>query len=433
MVKLPYGEQGIKIPDILNTSNCNCEYANLPLKTLEPISNKTLERDNIRKALSLPIGYIPLKKWIEQGDTVAIIIPDITRKCPVKMLLENLLPEVIKASPHKIEIVVATGNHRGLTKTEIEFIVGKDIAKNYTISNHDSIGDCKLIGKTSYDNSIYINKKIMEASKVIMFGSVNFHPFAGFSGGRKSLLPGVASKETILVNHKLMVGEKDLIEEANVGILDGNPVNEDMQEAMELFGLEKIFLLNVVTNARNEILYAYAGHPIKVFKKATEKVRELYSIKLGRRYDIVIACAGGSPSDTNFYQATKALELTMNAVKPGADFFLVAECKDGIGCELNLYKKWFSLRGEEFISMFHNEYHNLGTGPYKVDLMLNNDCSLYMVSDCLNDMKNFFRMEQVVSEDFEHKLSACIGKYNESGITPDILVIPYGSFCALLK
>lgn len=202
-----------------------------------------------------------------------------------------------------------------------------------------------------------------------------------------------------------------------------------MEEALHLFGEEKLSLINIVTNVHNEILGVYAGHPIKAFRKATEHVRKQYSVNLDKHYDIVIACSSGHPSDMNFYQASKALALTMLVAKDEADYFMIAECEDGMGCEIDLFRKWSSLKSDEFINMFNNEYDILGTGPYIIDLMHQRGCSLYLVTDYMDDMTDFLRMGKVSSNDFGMRLKECVDKYNHIGIIPSIAIIPYASHC----
>lgn len=226
MKKLPYGKLGIDIPEILYSDNCDCDFFTLPDSTMNKLSDTKLERQRILQALASPVEYTPIRKWIKEDDKVVIIIPDITRKCPVQLVLENLIPEIEASNPKEILIIIATGTHIAVTDDEKKGLVGKIIMNKYTVINHDCDGDCTYIGNTSSANKVMINSNVVKANKVFLIGSANFHCMAGFSGGRKSILPGVSARETIMYMHKRMVGEKSLHEKAKVGILEGNPLHE---------------------------------------------------------------------------------------------------------------------------------------------------------------------------------------------------------------
>ena len=431
MKRLPYGETGLPMPAILSSDRCKCDIFTLPDSTMNAFSNRAMEKQRIINALYCPTSRPQIEDWIKKGDKAVIIVPDITRKCPTSVILEILLPIIEKASPEEILIVVATGMHKAATHDELITMLGKDIVCKYKVINHCSDKDCTYIGTTSRKNRILINENVANADKIFLIGAANFHVFAGFSGGRKSILPGVSAKSAILYNHKLMVGENGLLESSNIGIKKSNPVHEDMTEAMGLLGTEKMFLINVVTNVHAEILEAYAGDPLIAFDSATKAVEAQYSLNVKKQYDIVISCASGSPSDKCFYQAGKALELAMHMPKARGDFFVVAECDEGIGENEEIYREWCGLKPDEFIHQFKNKYHNLGTGPYKINLLRQRECSLYLVSDYDPEMAEFLHMKSVKSTEFEKELEGCINGYIRRGAVPDIAIIPYGSHSAL--
>ena len=431
MDKLPYGEEGLNIPGILNSDKCRCDFFALPESTMDAFNDKAAERQRVMDAIAFPIDRPEIAGWVQKGERVILIIPDITRKCPTSLILAMMLPEIEKAGPEEILIVVATGMHKAVTRDELISMLSQDIVGSYKIINHRSDEECTYIGTTSSGNEVLINKNVAQADKVFMIGAANFHVFAGFSGGRKSILPGVSAKSTILYNHKLMVGENGLLKSSDIGIKEGNRVHEDMTEAIKLLGTEKVFLVNVVTNVHNEILGAYAGDPIAAFDMATQSVREHYSIDVKKQYDIVISCASGSPSDKSFYQAGKALELAMHIPKDVGDFFIVARCDEGIGENEDTYRQWCGLKAHEFIHQFKTKYHNLGTGPYKINLLRQRKCNLYLVSDYDLEMADFLHMKNVTGAGFEKELEKCINGYFKKGTVPDIAVIPYGSHCAL--
>lgn len=431
MNRLPYGKSGLPVPEILNTKKCNCDVFDLPDSTLCCISNVQTEENRIDDAILSPVDRPAIDKWVNKNDNVVIIIPDITRKCPTSLLLSKIITKIENAKPDSIQILIANGNHRKVTDDEKKQLVGEAVYNKYKIYNHNSDAKGHYIGTTSSDNKVYINTIAAKADKVFLIGAANYHVFAGFSGGRKSILPGVCMRSTIMHNHKLMVGDTSLHENAIDGILNGNPVNEDMFEALKLFGTDKIFLLNVVTNVHNEILSVHAGCPIKAYENAVDSVKDHYKVDAHKKYDIVISCASGSPSDLCFYQAGKALEMTMHLNKNGGDFFIIAECIDGIGENEDIYTDWCRLNDGEFMNQFRTKYHNLGTGPYKINLLMQKNCTIYLVSDYDSSMADMLHMKSIVSSDFAAQLEKCIKGYNDMEIIPDIAVIPYGSHSAL--
>jgi nickel-dependent lactate racemase len=177
---------------------------------MEHINDFNKTAYEIEKSLANPISKQHIDKWIIPGDSILVVIPDITRKCPIPEILCVLIPIVKSSNPYEIILLVANGNHRKMTEEELKSHVGEDIYKNYLVINHDSTKDTTYIGTTSYGNKVKINSIAVNADKVFLIGSANYHTFAGFSGGRKSILPGIASRETILYNHRLMMTESGI-------------------------------------------------------------------------------------------------------------------------------------------------------------------------------------------------------------------------------
>lgn len=433
MIRLMYGKDGLDMPKVLYTDKCNCEFFTLPESTMEIFKDIELEKKLINNAVMSAIDRPHIDKWVKKNDKIVIIIPDITRKCPTGLILENILPYIEKTKPQEIIIQVANGNHRDITHDEIIGIIGEDIAAEYKVYNHDSDAECDYIGTTSSNNKIFINKRVFNADKIFIIGAVNYHVFAGFSGSRKSILPGVSARESILFNHQLMIGEASINKMADVGVLEKNPVNEDMMEALSLFGTEKIYTFNVVTNVHNEIIAIHAGCPIKAFFKAVKKVEKQYQLRVKKQYDIVITCASGSPSDLNFYQTGKCIELAEFLPKENGCLFTVAECRDGIGENVETYLKWCSLEGDGFMKRFRSDYHNLGIGPYKMYHLRQRGCKIYLVSDYDPKMAKMLNMISVKSAEISDALEKCINRYNDKGIIPDVAIIPYGSHTALMQ
>ena len=284
----------------------------------------------IRKALENPIKSKRLSDLVTPDSRIAIIVSDVTRPTPTSKLLPPLLEELHLGGikNENIMIVFALGLHRHQTEEESKKLVGEDIYSEIRCIQHDA-ARCQRIGMTSRGTPVEILEEVMDADIVIGTGSVEFHYYAGYSGGAKSVLPGISSRETIITNHKMMIDEN-----AISGRVDG-AVRQDMEEAAKIFGLD--FILNVVLNSKKEIVAAVAGDFIEAHRKGTEIVDSMYKI-LVEPSDAVIVSCGGFPKDVNLFQANKALDNATQAVKAGGFIVLVAECAEGIGNQV--YERW---------------------------------------------------------------------------------------------
>jgi len=284
----------------------------------------------IKKALQNPIKSRRLSEIVSPDSKVAIIVSDITRPTPTAKLLPPLLDELYLGGTkdENITVVFALGLHRNQTEEESRKLVGEEIYKKIRCIQHDT-GRCRYIGMTSRGTPIEIFEYILDADVVIGTGSIEFHYYAGYSGGAKSVLPGVSSRETVITNHKMMIDEK-----AVSGRVDG-PVRQDMEEATKIFGLD--FILNVVLDSKKEIVTAVAGDFIEAHRKGVEVVDSMYKVPVEPADAVIVSC-GGFPKDINLFQANKALDNATQAVKRGGSIILVAECAEGIGNQV--YECW---------------------------------------------------------------------------------------------
>jgi nickel-dependent lactate racemase len=205
-------------------------------------------------------------------------------------------------------------------------LLGEEILKRVKTISHDAKAqDLIYIGTTkTHGNKVFINRVFAQADVKILLGDVNLHYYAGYGGGRKSVLPGVSGAETVQFNHAMMLNPN-----AKTGVLEGNPVNEDMTEAARIAKVD--FIVNIVENSKGQIVKAFAGDLEAAFYEAVKLVDEMYKIKVDRRADIIVVSAGGHPSDLNLYQAHKAIDNSLDAVKRGGVIVLVAECPEGHG------------------------------------------------------------------------------------------------------
>jgi nickel-dependent lactate racemase len=319
-VRFPFGKTEIKIK--------------LPLKKLRvivPREPPTLQNENqeIRMALLKPIKSDFLSEIVNSQSRVALLVSDITRPVSNRKIVPFILRELKKASVRrdKITIVVATGMHRSNTEAELELMLGREVLKKVKVVNHNAFDKKNLIyvGETSKSTPLWVNKIVFDADVKILTGYIEPHEFAGFTGGRKSILPGVSGIATIDKNH----GPEMLNHpKARIGILDGNPIHEDMVEAAKMVGVD--FIVNVVLNSWKKIAKVVAGDLTKAHSMGVKFYEKYGRVKVGEPADIVMASAG-YPLDINLYQSVKSLVAAEAFVKKNGVIILFAECIEGVG------------------------------------------------------------------------------------------------------
>ncbi|MGQ9726688.1 MAG: nickel-dependent lactate racemase, partial [Candidatus Bathycorpusculaceae bacterium] len=225
-----------------------------------------------------------------------------------------------------ITIIFGCGGHRAVTHEEAVSLLGEAVLNRVKTMSHDSKAqDLVYVGTTQkYGTKVYLNRIFADADVKILTGDICFHYYAGYGGGRKSVLPAVSGEETIKHNHVMLLHPN-----AKTGVLDGNPVHEDMVEAAKLAKVD--FILNVVLNSKREIVRAFAGDLEKAFYEGVKVVDEMYRIPVERRADIVVVSPGGHPADVNLFQAYKGIDSALEVVKHGGVIVCVAECPEGHG------------------------------------------------------------------------------------------------------
>jgi nickel-dependent lactate racemase len=283
----------------------------------------------IERALNQPIGTQRLSEIAKAGDKVAIVVDDATRATPSHMMIPPLLDELNKTGvkDEDVTVIFGCGTHRPVTPAEMEKLVGKEALERARTINHDYMAEDQVfLGETSKGTKVSVNKAFAEAGVKVLAGDINLHYYAGYGGGRKGVLPAVSSAETIQQNHALLVHPK-----ATTGVLEGNPVHEDMMEATKLAKVD--FILNIVINSRKELVKAFAGDPKQAFLEGTKLVDEMYKVPIEQRANVVVVSAGGHPHDINLYQASKAIQNALEAVKRRGVIVLAAECPEGHGNE----------------------------------------------------------------------------------------------------
>ena len=285
------------------------------------------------EALAHPLDSAPLAKLLKQGDKVAIVVSDITRLVHTADFLPVLVEELNQAGipDSDMTIVVATGTHRAQTAAEDAVVCGVDIAGRIKIHQHDcrNQAELKYFGTTKHGTPVYLDTVVANADKVILTGGISLHPFAGFGGGRKAILPGVAGLESINHNHLMALADEvgaGCEKTTESSVLEGNRIAEDMDEACAM--LNPTFLVNVVFTPEGELHEIVAGNWRTAFAKGCQDLLKLAGVHIKELADVVIASAGGYPKDLNLYQAMKSHMNAIFAVKSGGIMIQTLECPD---------------------------------------------------------------------------------------------------------
>lgn len=280
--------------------------------------------------LETPTAGEPFTDIVERiaPKKIAIIVNDMTRSTPTQELLPPILKklDLLDVARESVVIVVATGTHRAMNAEEIEQILGPEIPKAYRVVNHDcDAPDLVSLGTLSTGNELRICREVAEADMRIAIGEVLLHYYAGFAGGRKSILPGVAARETVMNNHKMMTWPG-----VDIGVVGGNPLSDEMIEAVERF-CPLHFIVNCVSDSRKNIIRVVGGHWKDAWLEGIRTFREKNFATLDRQADVVFVSAGGYPKDINMYQAHKAIHMASRAVRDGGTIVFFAELEEGYG------------------------------------------------------------------------------------------------------
>lgn len=281
----------------------------------------------IKDALLKPIGSKPLHALAKNAKSAAIIFSDITRPVPYKELLPDILAELRDLPKEKIVLINALGTHRKSSAEELREHLGALTFDGYRIHQHDCDDDDNLLylGRSHRDTRILVNKLYCQADIRVLTGFIEPHLFAGFSGGPKAVLPGVAGRETIHANHGPdMIASRG----SGFGITYGNPIWEEMMEAALL--TRPTFIVNTTQAPNGEITGVFTGDLVEAHRAGVEFAKQSATIPVHERFDIVITTASGYPLDINLYQAIKGLAVAGNIVKDGGAIILAAACEEGL-------------------------------------------------------------------------------------------------------
>ncbi len=386
------------------------------LGTLNPQDMEEIDNpiNEVKRALANPIGCKKLKELVSSQDKVTILASDVSRPSPSSILLPPILEELNEAglSNDQITIIFGLGVHRKQTEDEKKKLVGEKVYSQVKCIDHD-IEDCVKIGITKRGNEVSIFKKILDANFIIATGNLEFHYFAGFSGGAKAIAPGVCSRNTIANNHKHFLEPG-----AKAGRIQGNPIREEIEEIGEMVGID--FMVNAVLNSHKKVVKVVVGEITKAHREGTKYVSDMFRVEIDTLADIVLTSPGGYPKDIDLYQTHKAMENASLAVKKGGIIIVAGECRDGLGEGKFAQALDGKLSPQELIEELKK---NFILGRHKASRVakIHLDSEIYLVSNLPTEIKSklFIKNFNSLEEAFYQALKV-------KGEKAKVLVIPYG-------
>ena len=293
--------------------------------TANPMDHQRRGAEAVRWALEHPIGSPRLRELAKPGQKVVIVTSDISRPLPSYDVLPSVLDELYAGGVKREDItaVLALGSHRHHTEEEQRRLVGERCWSEVRVED-STPEDCVSMGVTSRGTPVDISRTVAEADFRVCLGNIEFHYFAGYSGGAKAIMPGCSTPEAIQRNHSMMVSE-----DACAGRLAGNPIRLDIEEAVTFCPVD--FIVNAVLDEHKHIVYAVAGDVTKAHREGCAYLDRMYRKPIPHRADIVLVSQGGAPKDANLYQTQKALDNAKHAVKKGGTIIVIGACNEGLG------------------------------------------------------------------------------------------------------
>jgi len=419
-VKLSYGKRGLDI----ELPEDKAHFEVIRPKHVPAVSNP---KTALREAILNPIGTQPLPQLVNRDDTVAIVFSDITRPTPNHLILPEILSILDFVPDEQIILCNALGTHRPNTIEELSTMLGDELVNRYRIVQNNCFDPETQVylGKSSKGHDQWINQEFMNASVKILTGFIEPHFFAGFSGGGKAVMPGMAGQMTVLGNHDAgMIGDLN----ATYGVTHGNPIWEEAREIALM--TNPTFLLNVTLNSDKQITGVFAGDLESAHDAGIEFVRDTAMIEVDDLFDIVITTNSGYPLDMNLYQCGKGMSAAEQIIKPDGKIIIAAECSEGIP-EHGLYATLLSEAStpQELFDNIMNLPHacqDQWAAQIQARIQLKSDVFLY--SDGLTD-EQITNVLLTPCRDIEHLISDLIkecGSETRIGILPEgPQTIPY--------
>ena len=370
----------------------------------------------VERALAEPIGAPELGEVVKPGEKIAIVTSDITRPCPTWQIMPALLKRLYAAGVQKqdITLVFALGSHRHHTPEEMQHLAG-DMAYNEIKCVDSDPEDCINMGATKHGTPVDITRVVAEADKRICLANIEYHYFAGYSGGAKSIMPGVSNRTAIQVNHSMMVQP-----EAHAGRLAGNPIREDIEEAAAICGID--YIVNVVLDEHKQIIKAVAGDVTQAHRAGCAFLDTLYRKEIKQKADIVLVSQGGAPKDLNLYQTQKALDNAKHAVREGGVIILIGSCKEGLGEKT--FQNWIeeANKPQDLIDRVQADFKLGGHKAAAIAMVLAN-ADVYLVSEMPEELT-----KKCFLTPFASAQAALDAAFAKLGADAKVLAMPYGGF-----
>ncbi len=415
-ISVPYGEGALEavLPDGLDVTVIG-PGCGLGEEVAPPVAPSAAdEQAEIRRALAEPIGAPRLSELAAAARTAAVVVSDVTRPCPSHRILPALLEELSPLRPEQISILFALGGHRPHSPEEQVRLVGEEVARSGVRLLDLETSRCRPVGTTSRGTRLEVFEPYLDADLRVCVGNIEYHYFAGFSGGAKAVVPGLCSYAAISDNHSMMLAPT-----ARAGIMEGNPVREDIDEAAEMIGID--FILNVLLDEEKRIWHAVAGHFLAAHRAGAEIYDRRCDLRIAEAADVVIASPGGRPKDINLYQAQKTLDNVSGAVKDGGVIVLVARCPEGFG--QRVFEEWMTGMGrpQALIDRIRREFVLGGHKAAAVAGLLDR-ADVYLVSEFPDDVVR--RMCMTPFSSVDEAVAAALAR---AGDAARCLVVPHGS------
>ena len=371
-------------------------------------------QEAVRYALENPIGSLRLSQLVKPGQKVAIVTSDISRPLPSYDVLPGVLEQLYAAGVKRsdITVVFALGSHRPHTKEEMIHLVGEAVFSQVTCVDSDP-NDCVHMGTTDAGTPVDITRTVAEADFKICLGNIEFHYFAGYSGGAKAIMPGVSTREAIQANHRMMVSQ-----DACAGKLEGNPLRADIEQAGDICGID--YIVNVVLDEHKHIVYAVAGDVTQAHRVGCAYLDKMYRCVIPQKADIVLVSQGGAPKDANLYQTQKALDNAKHAVKKGGTIILMGACPEGLGSKK--FEAWLveAPTAHSMVERIGREFELGGHKAAAIGMVLEN-----AAIDLISEMEPEFVRSIFLNPqpDLETAFARAMEKYGENAT---VIAMPFG-------
>lgn len=402
---IPYGKEKISV--------------NIPKKNMVKVIESGeifLYKDEekiIKETLRNPIKSKKLSALAKNKKNAYILVSDITRPCPTYKFLPFIIDELKAGGINEINIIFGLGIHRQHNNDEKIKLVGDYVANSANLLDFE-IDKCRYIGKTKYGTPVEIYYKALESDLLIATGNIEYHYFAGYSGGAKAFMPGIASRNSVQANHSMMLDDNSV-----AGNFYTNPVRLDIEEAGKMAGID--FLFNVILDDNKHIVAAVSGSNNEAFVEGIKIYDSIYKIEVDSKADLVITSPGGYPKDINLYQAQKALDNVKEIVKDGGIILLVAACPEGFGEDT--FREWMN-DAKDFNKLYKKIKEKFVLGGHKAVAISKvlTKANVYLYSDFdRTDTENmgFFKLDDI---------QGFIDKILMKNDVAKIAVVPNGRF-----